>query len=84
MRLESGRVVTGREGVKEMSTDNIGSHPTFICPCLACWCEVIGPSAKFAFIYSHAAPFTISITYASFIHAFIVLLVLYTYTIYEQ
>ena len=29
---ESGRVVTGREGVKEMSTDIIGSHPTFICP----------------------------------------------------
>ena len=29
---ESGRVVTGRQGVKEMSTDTIGSHPTFICP----------------------------------------------------
>ena len=26
---ESGRVVTGRQGVKEMSTDTIRSHPTF-------------------------------------------------------
>ena len=29
---ESDRVAPGREGVKEMSTDTIGSHPTFICP----------------------------------------------------
>ena len=29
---ESGRVALGREGVKEMSIDTIGSHPTFICP----------------------------------------------------
>ena len=29
---ESSRVPPGREGVKEMSTNNIGSHPTFICP----------------------------------------------------
>ena len=29
---ESVRVDPGREGVKEMSTDTIGSHPTFICP----------------------------------------------------
>ena len=28
--------VTGREGVKEMSTDTIGSHPTFICPDRRC------------------------------------------------
>ena len=26
------RVALDREGVKEMSTDTIGSHPTFICP----------------------------------------------------
>ena len=29
---ESGRVAPDREGVKEMSTDTIGSHPTVICP----------------------------------------------------
>ena len=29
---ESARVVPAREGVKEMSTDTIGSHPTFIYP----------------------------------------------------
>ena len=32
---ESGRVAPGREGEgakKQMSTNTIGSHPTFICP----------------------------------------------------
>ena len=29
---ESDRVPPGREGVEEMSTDTIESHPTFICP----------------------------------------------------